>query len=98
MVHRRHIERDEARRATGQQEPPWYGTVCPVVWEDGGGDPASYPMLSSGNKACMARKNMSLVPSYHYLPYGYTCYTFPNVKYVTYLCVISILAINYNLL
>jgi len=25
-------------------EPPWYGTVCPVVWEDGGGNPASYPM------------------------------------------------------
>ena len=25
-------------------EPPWYGTVCPVVWEDGGGDPASYPI------------------------------------------------------
>ena len=22
-----------------------YGTVCPVVWEDGGGDPASYPIL-----------------------------------------------------
>ena len=31
----------------------------------------------------MVRKKMSLVPSYHYLPYGYTCYTFPNVKYVT---------------
>ena len=27
-------------------EPPWYGTVCPVVWEDGGSNPASYPMLS----------------------------------------------------
>ena len=54
-----------------------------MVWEDGGGDHASYPMLSSGNKVGMARKNMSLVPSYHYLPYGYTCYTFPNVKYVT---------------
>jgi len=25
-------------------EPPWYGTVCPVVWEDGGGNPASYPI------------------------------------------------------
>ena len=25
-------------------EPPWYGTVCPVVWEDGGSNPASYPM------------------------------------------------------
>ena len=33
--------RDEARRETGQQEPPWYKTVCPVVWGDGGGDPAS---------------------------------------------------------
>jgi hypothetical protein len=21
-----------------------YGTVCAVVWEDGGGDPASYPI------------------------------------------------------
>jgi len=28
-------------------------------------------------------KKTLLVPSYHYLPYGYTCYTFPNVKYVT---------------
>jgi hypothetical protein len=26
-------------------EPPWYGTVCPVVWEDGGSDPASYPIV-----------------------------------------------------
>jgi hypothetical protein len=29
------------------------------------------------------RKKVPLVPSYHYLPYGHTCYTFPNVKYVT---------------
>ena len=35
-------QRNATRRDTGQQEPPWYGTVCPVVWEDGGGDPASY--------------------------------------------------------
>ena len=28
-------------------EPPWYGTVCPVVWEDGGSNPASYPMFRS---------------------------------------------------
>jgi len=27
-------------------EPPWYGTVRPVVWEDGGSNPASYPMPS----------------------------------------------------
>ena len=27
-----------------QHEPPWYGTVCPVVWEDGGSNPASYPI------------------------------------------------------
>ena len=46
MVLRRHIERDETRWETGQQEPPWYGTVCPVVWEDGGGKPASYPIYS----------------------------------------------------
>ena len=26
------------------REPPWYGTVCPVVWEDGGREPPSYPM------------------------------------------------------
>ena len=26
-------------------EPPWYGTVCPVVWEDGGSNPASYPVV-----------------------------------------------------
>jgi len=29
-----------------EHEPPWYGTVCPVVWEDGGGNPASYPMCA----------------------------------------------------
>ena len=34
-------------------EPPWYGTVCPVVWEDGGSNPASYPMT------------LLLVPSRH---------------------------------
>ena len=28
-------------------EPPWYGTVRPVVWEDGGSNPASYPIESS---------------------------------------------------
>ena len=27
-------------------EPPWYGTVCPVVWEDGGSNPASYPIIN----------------------------------------------------
>ena len=27
-----------------ERKPPWYGTVHPVVWEDGGGDPASYPL------------------------------------------------------
>ena len=26
------------------REPPWYGTVCPVVWEDGGRKPPSYLM------------------------------------------------------
>ena len=25
-------------------EPPWYGTVRPVVWEVGGSDPVSYPI------------------------------------------------------
>ena len=30
-------------------EPPWYGTVCPVVWEDGGSNPASYPMREDGS-------------------------------------------------
>jgi len=32
-------------------EPPWYGTVRPVVWEDGGSNPASYPMTHAfGNR------------------------------------------------
>ena len=31
--------------STIQHEPPWYGTVCPVVWEDGGSNPASYPII-----------------------------------------------------
>ncbi|MHB1380223.1 MAG: hypothetical protein ACYCX0_11450 [Desulfurivibrionaceae bacterium] len=26
-----------------------YGTVCTVVWEDGGGNPASYP-IAGGNR------------------------------------------------
>jgi hypothetical protein len=26
------------------REPPWYGAVCPVVWEVGGREPSSYPM------------------------------------------------------
>ena len=25
-------------------EPPWYGTVRPVVWEVGGGNPSFYPI------------------------------------------------------
>ena len=58
MVLRRHIERDETRRETGQQEPPWYGTVCPVVWEDGGGDPASYPILHSGQGLSSASQSV----------------------------------------
>lgn len=37
-----------ARQANGEmtlsrQEPPWYGTVCPVVWEDGGREPPLLP-------------------------------------------------------
>jgi hypothetical protein len=28
-------------------EPPWYGTVCPVVWEDGGCEAPSYPMMGA---------------------------------------------------
>ena len=30
----------------GMWEPPWYGTVCPVVWEDGEGNLTSYPISS----------------------------------------------------
>ena len=26
-------------------EPPWYGTVRPVVWEVGGSNPATYPIV-----------------------------------------------------
>jgi len=29
------------------REPPWYGTVRPVVWEDGGREAPSYPMLTT---------------------------------------------------
>ena len=36
---------NEVRNRVARQEPPWYGTVCQVVWEDGGGDPASYPIM-----------------------------------------------------
>ena len=32
------------KKAARERKPPWYGTVRPVVWEDGGGDPASYPL------------------------------------------------------
>ena len=43
-----------------------YGTVCPVVWEDGGGDPASYPIalklsIQTGNH----RRSIHL----HVMPY-----------------------------
>ncbi len=36
-----------AENRVAWQEPPWYGTVCRVVWEDGGGNPASYPIPPS---------------------------------------------------
>ena len=38
--------------STIQHEPPWYGTVCPVVWEDGGSNPASYPILLFADFDC----------------------------------------------
>jgi len=31
-------------RSSARTETAGYGTVRPVVWEDGGGDPASYPL------------------------------------------------------
>ena len=43
----REYAHEEPADVTGSfvlHEPPWYGTVCPVVWEDGGSNPASYPM------------------------------------------------------
>ena len=43
----REYAHEESADVTGSfvlHEPPWYGTVCPVVWEDGGSNPASYPM------------------------------------------------------
>ncbi len=36
-------------------EPPWYGTVCPVVWEDGRREPTSYPI--SNNPYCFVDLN-----------------------------------------
>src|SRR5690625_5296771 len=32
-------------------EPPWYGTVCPVVWEVGGSNPATYPICTDRAEA-----------------------------------------------
>ena len=42
--------------STIQHEPPWYGTVCPVVWEDGGSNPASYPIFNGSNSDAHAKK------------------------------------------
>ena len=49
---------EESADVTGSfvlHEPPWYGTVCPVVWEDGGSNPASYPMKKETAILIMAR-------------------------------------------
>ena len=34
----------QLNRLKCKHEPPWYGTVCPVAWEDGKGNLASYPI------------------------------------------------------
>jgi len=44
------------------REPPWYGTVCPVVWEDGGSNPASYPMPSQGEVRCCVQVETGQLP------------------------------------
>jgi hypothetical protein len=36
-------------------EPPWYGTVCPVVWEDGGRESPSYPILLGRRRPARAK-------------------------------------------
>ncbi len=42
------IARQAFREMTpSRQEPPWYGTVCPMVWEDGGREPPSHPIQPS---------------------------------------------------
>ena len=55
--------------STIQHEPPWYGTVCPVVWEDGGSNPASYPIKChrplSFTLQLWANINESACPSPH---------------------------------
>ena len=52
------------------QEPPWYGTVCQVVWEDGGGNPASYPIASIQVFIPLAILPSCLVPSFPETGYG----------------------------
>ncbi len=37
----------EVLRVEACQEPPWYGTVCPVVWGDGGREAPSHPINHS---------------------------------------------------
>ena len=53
----REYAHEESADVTGSfvlHEPPWYGTVCPVVWEDGGSNPASYPMVPD-RRVCWRR-------------------------------------------
>jgi hypothetical protein len=44
VAHPTWLNGSEARRASW--ETAEYVKVCPVVWEDGGGNPASYPILA----------------------------------------------------
>jgi hypothetical protein len=45
--------------------PPWYGTVCQVVWEDEGDDSHSYLILErgerKGEKAWMGIEGMRML-------------------------------------
>ena len=45
MTIRRMINETKLALEKEMQEPPWYGTVCPVVWEDGESNLASYPIF-----------------------------------------------------
>src|SRR5690625_4378722 len=44
-------------------EPPWYGTVCPVVWEDGGSNPASYPITPRAAAAAQPLPQLAAPPT-----------------------------------
>ena len=70
----------EQRRFQRFREPPWYGTVCPVVWEDGRGDPASYPIPSNHRIGPQGREETVLARAQRLFPARGFCITFGRRK------------------